>query len=143
MWILALSFNILHLAYHQITSQIDFYPFNNIRHYTRKERLLEVLVNGLFMVFPVIAMLMNNPTMIQISCWILGLIIIGEFLSWWRHYFFSPTKSWQETYDRIFKETIKVLPPIKNNPIPNLEHCILHTITVLSFITTLLYYLHK
>jgi hypothetical protein len=143
MWIFALSLNILHLAYHQITTQIDFYPFNNIRHYTLKERLLEVSINGLFMIFPVVALLLDNSVMIQISCWILGSIIIGEFLSWWRHYFFGPTQSWQETYDRIFKDTIKVLPPIKDNPIPNLEHCILHSITILSFLTTLMYYLNK
>jgi hypothetical protein len=141
MWTLALILNTLHLVYHQVTSNIDFFPFNNIRHYTLKQRLLEVGINGVVMAFPIAALWMHNKKMIEISCWILGVTLVMEFTSWWRHYFFGPSEAWKNTYDKIFASTLKVLPPIKNNPIPNLEHCILHSLTLISFIIILKYYL--
>jgi hypothetical protein len=141
MWTIALTINIIHLAYHQITTNVDLFPFNNIRHYTTKQRLMEVGINGVIMMFPVVALSLQNKKMIEISCWVLGVTLVMEFMAWWRHYLFGPTQEWKTNYNKIFAPTIKVLPPIKENPIPNLEHCILHTITLIAFIVTLKYYL--
>lgn len=124
--------------YHQITTNFDFFPFNNIRVYTKKERLLESIVNGAIMSFPIISFLLQQPQMMIISVALFGLLFVAEFFQWWIHYFFKPTEKWLLTYNRIFAQTIIILPSIKNNPIPNLEHTILHTITLINFITSLL-----
>jgi hypothetical protein len=141
MWKLALVLNVFHLAYHQVTSNFDFYPFNNIRPYTKFQRIAEVTTAGFLMGFPVVALSLHSHKMIGISCGLLGFLLLGEFMSWWRHYLFGPTKVWKDFYDKTHGHTIKFLPPIKDHPIPNMEHCILHVITLATFVVTLWYYL--
>ena len=141
MYTIALILNIIQLIYHQVTTNFDFYPFNNVRRYTARQRFKEASIHGGLMFFSIIAMLLNNKILISMATIYLGLLLIGEYLSWWRHYFFMPTNEWSELYNEIFKETTIVLPKIKENPIPNLEHCILHFITLLTFVFTLKYLL--
>jgi hypothetical protein len=140
MWAIALTLNILHVAYHQLTTNFDFFPFNNIRHYTMKQRIAEVSVNFITMGFPVLSLLLDNHTMIGIACWFLGFLLCGEFLSWWKAYLFGGSEKWKNIYNKIHKDTITILPPIKDNPIPNLEHCILHVLTLATFVVTIIYY---
>ncbi len=146
MWTLALVFNAIHLIYHQVTTNFNFFPFNNIRNYKISERIFEAGLNGLIMAFPVMALCLHNQKMITASCWVLGFLVVGEFLSWWPFYFWGTPKwmgKWQEAYDRTHKHTIIFLPPIKNHAIPNLEHCILHLITLATFAVTLCCRLHN
>jgi hypothetical protein len=137
---IVIGFQLLLVIFHQLTTLIDLYPFNNIRSYTIKERLIECLVNGSIMLVPVIGHLLQIKWMITSSLVIYPVLLIGEFLNWWRYYFFGPTKDWRSIYDRLFKETIIILPPIKNHPIPNLEHTILHGITLITTVLTYIYY---
>ena len=142
MWTAALILNILHLAYHQVTTNFDFFPFNNIRHYKPHERIAEAGVNALTMGFPIVALLWRNHTAVIVACCVLGFLLFGEFISWWPAYFWGTHPSmnkWQEVYDRAHKHTIKFLPPIKDHPIPNLEHCILNAITIITFTVTFIY----
>ncbi len=37
------------LVYHQLTTLLDFFPFNGSRHYPRKEKLAEAGGNGILM----------------------------------------------------------------------------------------------
>ena len=139
---LALILNALHLAYHQATTNFDFFPFNNVRHYKPSERIAEAGLNALTMGFPLVALCLQNITLIAVACWVLGFLLIGELLTWWPCYFFGTPKwmpKWQEVYDRTHKHTLTILPPIKNHPVPNLEHCILQVITVTTFVATLYY----
>jgi len=140
MWLLALILNILHLTYHQLTTNFDFFPFNNIRNYTVGQRLAEASVNFITMGFPVLAISLKNHLLIGIACFSLGFLLCGEYLSWWKAYFFGASEKWKMIYNKIHSHTIIFLPPIKDNPIPNLEHCILHCLSLLTFIVTLIYY---
>jgi hypothetical protein len=140
MWTIALILNVVHLAYHQVTTNFDFFPFNNVRNYKTSERIFEAGMNGLIMAFPIVALSLHNQKMIAASCWVLGFLLLGEFLSWWPHYFLGTPgwmHKWQAAYDRTHKHTIRILPPIKDHPVPNLEHCILHLITLAAFVATL------
>jgi len=142
MFTLAFILNAVHLAYHQATTNFDFFPFNNIRHYKTSERIAEVGVNAITMGFPLLALCLNNGKLVAASCWVLGFLLVGELLTWWPCYFFGTPKwmpKWQAIYDRTHKQTIRFLPPIKNHPIPNLEHCILMAITATTFAATLYY----
>lgn len=40
------------LVYHQLTTLVDFYPFNGARNYARREKLAECGVNGVLMLLP-------------------------------------------------------------------------------------------
>ena len=71
MWTLALIMNILHVGYHQLTTNFDFYPFNNIRSYTLKQRIAEVSVNLITMGVPVAALLINIHRLMGIACFFL------------------------------------------------------------------------
>lgn len=128
------------LLFHQATTLFDFYPFNNVRHYTFGERLLECGVNGTLMSVPLIGFVFHLEWMMLAALVIYPVLLIGEYLNWWRHYFFGATESWQQTYDRLFRNTIIVLPPIKNHPVPNLEHTLLHSLTLLTAIVTYIAY---
>jgi hypothetical protein len=146
MWTIALVLNVIHLAYHQVTTHVDFFPFNNVRHYKRSERIAEVAVNGLTMGFPVVALLSRDHKLIACSCVVLGFLLVGEFLTWWPAYFLGTPgwmKKWKEVYDRTHKHTIQCLPPIKDHPAPNLEHCVLFALSLAAFAATLRYCLGR
>jgi len=139
MWTIALIFNILHLAYHQVTTNFDLFPFNNIRHYKKSERIAEVAVNAVTMGFPVLALLTHRHGCIGAACFVLGFLLAGEFLTWWPCYFFGVPKAlkrWREVYDRTHRHTVMILPPIKDHPAPNLEHCMLQALSLATFVVT-------
>ncbi|MBK7652238.1 MAG: hypothetical protein IPJ20_18145 [Flammeovirgaceae bacterium] len=69
------------------------------------------------------------------------LIQVKEIIDWWIPYLFGASKEWKNHYLKIFAETTIMLSAIRDNPIPNLEHCILHTLTLLSFLSIIVYYL--
>jgi len=142
MWMTALLLNIVHLVYHQVTTNVDLFPFNNIRRYKWSERMAEVTLNGLLMGFPVIALSLNDRRWITVAGTVLGFLVIGEFLTWWPFYFFGVPprmRKWQEIYDRTHKHTVQCLPAIGNHPRPNLEHCILFILTIAAFGVTVWY----
>ncbi len=131
---------LLLLFFHQFTTIANLYPFNNVQHYTIKERLIECLVNGVMMAMPVIGFIEHIQWLMIAALVIYPVLLTGEYLSWWKHYFFGPTEEWKQTYERLFKHTIIILPPIKDHPIPNLEHCILHSLTLITTLLTYIYY---
>jgi hypothetical protein len=136
LFFLTITILLINLVYHQITTLIDLYPFNNIRGVASREKLVESSVNGFTMLFPVIALVSGNRILMNIAVILLTLVCIGEFFTWYYPYLFGSTSYWQKIYDQKFKKTIIVLPSIKNHPIPNLEHMILHFLTLTAFILT-------
>ena len=126
MLVITLATQILLLLFHQATTLFDFYPFNNVRHYTLKERLTECCVNGLLMAAPIVGFAAQLKWLMIASLVIYPVLLIGEYLSWWHPYFFGASEGWQKVYNRLFKNTLVVLSPLKNNPVPNLEHTVLH-----------------
>lgn len=117
----AIIFQVTLLLFHQVTTLFDFYPFNNVRPYTFKERLTECCVNGIIMAFPAAGFCLQVDWISTASLDIYPVLLLGEYRNWWRHYFFGPTDGWQQTYNRLFRHTIIVLPPIKDHPVPNFE----------------------
>ena len=137
---LVVLLQIVHLVYHQVTTLVDFYPFNNIRAIPLRMRLIESGVNLVTMGFPIVAFLSGDRGWMKAGLFFYGFLLFGEFMSWWRHYLFGPTPEWRAMYDSSFKETIKVLPAIKDHPVPNLEHTILHGLSLITFLVSLGYY---
>jgi hypothetical protein len=148
------------LAYHQITTLFDFFPFNGARNYSRKERLAEVGGNFILMILAPIGFGFH----------IRGLMIYGvvyyfflfaiELIIWWIPYFTVPTGRWRDIYNRVLSYatsnfekgdklthwcnihkrvhggTITFLPVRGDRPVPNLEHTILHAWTFITAIVT-------
>lgn len=147
MWITLLILQIATLIYHQITTRIDLFPFNAVRFYSEEERRVETTVNGIIMFIPIILTLINSyPIWIAIGGCIWLLISIGAVLNWWIPYFtgreiykMKQDETWEEVYNKIFSKTITILPHIKNNPRPNVEHMILHTLILSSAILSWVY----
>jgi hypothetical protein len=136
----ALALQVLLLLFHQATTLFDFYPFNNVRQYTLKERLVECCVNGLLLATPALGSALQLQRMMTVSLVIYPVLLVGEYLSWWHPYFFGASEGWQKIYDRLFKHTVVVLPRIENNPVPNLQHAVLHLLTLAATIFTYIAY---
>jgi len=136
----------LTLCYHQITTRFDLFPFNGARHYVVKERRIEALVNGIIMGIAIVLSITQIPLWIGISGVIWTLIMVGAVLNWWIPYLtgrevyqMSSTETWGQMYERIFANTMQILPAIRNYPRPNLEHVILHVLIISSVISLWVY----
>src|SRR6476619_2536133 len=133
---ISLVAQLLLVVYHQATTLFDFYPFNNVRDYSVKERLTECLINGITMIMPFIGFYFHVAWMMMAAIIIYPALLIAEYFNWWKPYLFGASEPWQKVYDRLFRTTIIVLPPVKKNPVPNLEHLILHGLTLITCIVT-------
>jgi len=135
---LALGLGVTTLAFHQVTTNVDLHPFNNIRHYTRRERLTESAVNGVVMLLPIGLLLTGNHAATVVAAVLLSLLFVMELLMWWLPYatgravpaLTQGDEPWAVVHDRIFASTVTVVPPIGDNPRPNLEHTLLHGFTL-------------
>lgn len=132
----AIFFQVLLLVYHQVTTLMDFYPFNNVRQYTLRLRLTECVVNGIIMAIPPVGYLFDVAWAKGAAPWIYVGIVIGAWFSWYQKYLFGATAAQQTQYDRIFRPTIQVLPDVQGRPRPNLEHVILHVILLITLALT-------
>jgi hypothetical protein len=143
MTLIAFVLVLLTVAYHQVTTLVDLYPFNNIRDSKRSQRFAEAAINGPIMLVPAVALLLGGLWHV----WGLGLfagifelvVAIGGVANWWLPYLVGGKTpwatagsgtTWSELHDRTYSHTIIVLPRIGNRPRPNLEHMILHGLMI-------------
>lgn len=143
-----LAIQVFALFYHQLTTRCDLFPFNGVRYYSVEERRKEALVNGIMMVIPIILSATKIPVLIGVSAVIWSFIGLGAILNWWFPYVtgiavykMPNNETWSNVHERIFSKTTHILPYIKNNPRPNLEHVILHVFIVGSAVLLWLYLL--
>jgi len=136
MWTLALILHIIHFSYHQLTTHVDLYPFNNIRSYAPPQKIPEVGLHSVIIGFTIVVLYFRKYDLTGIALCGLAFLLIEEFMSWWRYYFFGPGSPRKILYEKVLKDTIHILPTIKDHPKPNLELCILHVTTFSCFICT-------
>src|SRR5450432_1635073 len=96
-----LFFQISLLMYHQVTTLVDFFPFNGVANYTMKERFAEAGANAVLMGMGPIGYALH----------VRGLMIFGvvyyfvlfgiEIVLWWIPYIFIPTGIWRTIYNRL------------------------------------------
>jgi len=139
--LVTIFFQLLLFTYHQITTLVNLYPFNDVERYPLRYRLIESISNGIFMILPPVGSIFQIDWIMNKFTPIFYLILlVGMFFSWWTGYLIGPRAHWQQAYSRFYGRTIKILPPIRNNPIPDLNHCILHLIALITTILTLVTY---
>lgn len=163
--IAAIVSQLLLLTYHQITSWFDFFPFNDVRNYSRQERFAEVGVNAVLMSLAPIGFCFHLTGLMIFGVIYYFVLLAAELVVWWIPYFAVPTGRWRAIYNRLlsiatsnFEEgdtlrhwtaihqrlhrgTITFLPLRADRPVPNLEHTILHVWTAVTAVLTLVGYL--
>ncbi len=137
---IAVGLQVVHLLYHQITTLFDFFPFNGVRFYSRRERIIEAGVNLVLMSLPPIGFALRVRPLMLFGVVYYFVLLAIEFATWWIPYLFRPSQKWLEVYSRIHSQTITVLPRRGNNPVPNLEHLILHCLSLVTAPVTLATY---
>ena len=91
---ISLVAQLLLVVYHQATTLFDFYPFNNVRDYTLKERLTECLINGTTMIMPFIGFYFHIDWMMMAAIIIYPALLIAEYFNWWKPYLFGASEPW-------------------------------------------------
>ena len=137
---LAITLQILLLAYHQITTLVDFFPFNGIRFSRPAERRAEAAFNLLLMAPAPVGFLFGLPALIWFGAAYYPVLFACEVATWFVPYFFGASLKWEEIYSRVQGLTVMVIPRRGSNPTPNLEHLILMALTLGTAFATLAAY---
>lgn len=141
----------LALVYFLVTTTVDLFPLNNVGDATRKERGLEVAINGPILAVPIVlvalAAALQLPALAYVGGAIELLVAAGGVALWWLPYLAGVSvpwataganQSWSELHARTYARTIIVLPVIANRPRPNLEHMILHSLLIAGGVVAIL-----
>jgi hypothetical protein len=155
------------LAYHQLTTHLDLFPFNGAKHYSRGEKLAEAGVNFVLMSLPPIGIVFEIHALIVFGV-VYYFVLFGiEIWIWWIPYFTVPAGRWRAVYnrvlavatsnfepgdtlghwrniyDRIHRGTVTFLPDRPGRIVPNLEHTLLHILTLMTAVVTVVWYFHR
>lgn len=129
------------LGYHQVTTWVPLFPWNDVRAYTRKELLLEAGINGLLMGTALLCLINGNH---GFSHWYpliyFPFLLVGECVDWWIPYFSESfarsRKIWD--YDAHFARTLKLIPHKPGKRTPDANHIVLHALTVITCVAVYL-----
>lgn len=148
------------LAYHQVTTLFDFFPFNGARNYTKKEKLAEGGSNLILMSLAPIGLGFHIRGLMTFGVVYYFILFAIELIIWWIPYLTVPAGKWREIYNRLLSfatsdfekgdtlthwydayrrlhsKTITFLPVRAGRPVPNLEHTILHAWTLITALVT-------
>jgi hypothetical protein len=158
----ALFCQIALLVYHQLTTNFDFFPFNGARNYSAKQKLAEAGSNFVLMALAPIGFALHVHGLMLYGVIYYFLLFAAELIIWWVPYFTVPSGSWRGVYNlllscatsnveatdtltywtalhqRLHGGTLTILPVRQGRPVPNLEHMILHTWTLITAVITAL-----
>lgn len=151
MFTAALVLLLVAVAYFAVTTLIDLYPLNNVRAASRRERTIEVAVNGPIMLAPAVLLVVGRGTGLAVLGYLGGvieaLVVVGGLALWWLPYLVGRTVpwatagtggSWSELHARTYAHTLIVLPPLRGRPRPNVEHLLLHGLLLVAAVATFL-----
>ena len=157
----ALFCQLLLLLYHQITTLVDLHPFNGARNASLSERFGEAGVNAVLMGLAPIGYAFGIRSLMLYGVVYYFVLLFFEIMIWWVPYFTSPSGRWRGAYNfilsiatvsfaekdalsnwtdrhvRLHRSTITLLPHGRGPVVPNLEHMILHLLTAVTAIATL------
>jgi len=137
----AITLAIFLLVYHQVTTWLPLFPWNDVETYSRKELILEAGMNGLLMGTGVLCLLSGNSGFIHWYPLIYyPILLAGECVDRWIPYF-SPTfanarKIWD--YEAHFSRTLKLIPHQPGKRTPDANHTVLHLMTIATVVAVYL-----
>jgi hypothetical protein len=133
--VFAVALAALLLAYHQITTWVPLFPWNDVEKYSRKELVLEAGVNGATMGTGLVCLIVGETGFAHWYPLIYyPLLFVGECVDWWIPYlspaFAKARKAWD--YDSHFARTVKLIPHRPGKRTPDANHIVLHAMTVVT-----------
>ena len=140
---MVIAMSALLLGYHQVTTLVPLFPWNDVQKYTKKELLLEAGVNGALMGTGLICLILSNSAFSRwYPIFYYPILFMGECFDWWIPYFSESfakaRKIWN--YEARFARTIKWIPHQPGKRTPDANHIALHLLTI---VTILLVYLER
>lgn len=133
----ALAFALLLLIYHQVTTVVSLFPWNDVEKYSRKELLLESLTNLVLMGTAAVCIICGNSGFFHYYPLIYyPFLLFGECVQWWLPYFsekFSHSKV-NFDYEKLFGRTTRLIPNKPGKRTPDANHIVLHLITIITTI---------
>jgi hypothetical protein len=134
---LTISIALLLLFYHQVTTWLPLFPWNDVKNYSPKELMLEAGSNFLLMGLGVFCLTQNNTGFFCYYPLIYyPFLFTGECLQWWLPYFsveFAKSKT-NFDYERLFSRTTKLSAHKPGRRTPDANHIVLHLITIMTII---------
>lgn len=148
------------LSYHQLTTLVDFHPFNGARNYSPKQKLAEAGYNAILMSLAPVGFYFHIRSLMIFGVIYYFILFSIELIIWWVPYFTVPSGNWRAVYNRmlsfstsnfekgdtlehwvaiynqVHRGTITLMPARDNRPVPNLEHTILHAWTLVTAVVT-------
>jgi hypothetical protein len=152
----ALVCQLVLLAYHQVTTGFDLFPFNGARRYTRKERLAEMASNAILMGLAPIGFAFDIHPLMTYGAFYYFVLFAFEIIIWWIPYLVEPRGKWRRVYNfalslgtsnfepgdtlsrwlqvhqRLHADTLSIVPRKPGRVVPNLEHTLLHIWTLVT-----------
>ncbi|MDR3694393.1 hypothetical protein [Mucilaginibacter sp.] len=139
--VFAIVLSLLLLIYHQVTTWVPLFPWNDVKQYSRKELLAEAGTNGILMANGTLCIVFGNTGFHHYYPLIYyPFLLSGEFFQWWLPHFsakFAASKV-NFDYERLFGRTTKLIPHKPGKRTPDANHIVLHTITVITVIVVCL-----
>ena len=133
--IFTIVLSLLLLTYHQATTLLPLFPWNDIEKYNRRELLLEAGTNGLLMGTGALCIILDNSGFFHYYPLIYyPFLFSGELFQWWLPYFsdkFAQSKV-NFDYEHLFGRTTKLIPHKPGKRTPDANHIVLHLMTVLT-----------
>ncbi|HWZ02339.1 MAG TPA: hypothetical protein VNX40_01945 [Mucilaginibacter sp.] len=137
----AIALSVLLLIYHQVTTWVPVFPWNDTKQYSRKELLAEAGSNGLLMGCGAVCLIMGNTGFYYYYPLIYyPFLLSGEFFQWWLPYFSEKFAASRVNFDyeKLFSRTTKLIPHKPGKRTPDANHMVLHSITVITVIAVYL-----
>ncbi len=136
----AIAFQILLFLYFEVTTLVNLYPWNDLSKYSTKEKFIEATVNGIIIILCIGLFITQIKWLMIISVVFWFVFLFMQLLNWWMPYLTGKyLNQFPKTlYETHFKNTLKLLPPIKDHIIPDLQHNVLQIISLITFILSAL-----
>ena len=134
---LALSLAAFLLLYHQATSWIPLFPWNDVARFSRKEVLAETAFNGVLMGTGLFCLIAGNSGFFHWYPLVYyPFLFVGECMDWWLPFFSESfakaRKIWD--YEAKYGRTLKLIPHQAGKRTPDANHTVLHLATVITII---------
>jgi hypothetical protein len=136
-WIrIAIASQLVMLIYFTLDNHIDLYPWNNLR--SPAAELPSTLAGWIPFLLIMSAFALRVRWGMLVGTIYSYVWLLLQIRQWWIPYLFGPTAlhrdfSWY--YEHGYTETLKILPPIGDHPIPDLQHMCLQLLSLLVAVT--------
>ena len=125
------------LLYHQVTTWLPLYPWNDTSKYTKKELALEGMSNAFLMGTGLVCISIGSNNFYHYyPLFYYPFLLLGEIFQWWIPYWSDKFAKSQINfeYDVRFSNTTKMIPHREGKRTPDGNHIILHFITLIAVI---------